>query len=110
MCPPRSRSEPSGTSAPPSTISFGSVVVAPSRSTAQPAGIGVPARRAISIFPYAAAHVAMSMTIAGSCSPGNAMAIGFVPSIRSAPQSGATSLVVFVIDHPMRSRASASST
>ena len=32
------------------------------------------------------------------------MAIGFVPSMRSAPQSGATSLVVLVIAQPIRSR------
>ena len=77
---------------------------------AHPSGIDLPTRLAISIFPYAAAEVAMSMTIGGSSSPGNAMASGFVPSIRSAPQSGATVFVAFVIDQPMRSRLSASST
>ena len=40
----------------------------------------------------------------------NAIASGFVPSIRSAPQSGSTVFVAFVIDQPMRSRFSASST
>ena len=39
--------------------------------------------------------------------PGNAMAIGFVPSIRSAPHSGATSLVVFVIAQPIKSASNA---
>ena len=49
----------------------------------------------------------MSMTMGGSFKPGNAMAIGFVPSILSAPQSGATSLVVLVIAQPIKSLSSA---
>src|SRR5438046_235282 len=37
------------------------------------------------------------MTTGGSCRPGKATAMGLVPSIRSAPLSGATSLVELVI-------------
>ena len=39
--------------------------------------------------------------------PGNAMAMGLVPSMRSMPHSGVTKLVELVIDQPMRSRSSA---
>ena len=42
--------------------------------------------------------------------PGMPTAIGLVPSRRSAPHSGATMLVVFVIEKPIRSRLSACST
>jgi hypothetical protein len=55
-------------------------------------------------------HVARSITIGGSSRPGKAIAIGFVPSMRSAPQSGATSLVELVIDQPISSRSRARST
>jgi hypothetical protein len=55
-------------------------------------------------LPYAAAQVARSTTSGGSAPHGNAIAIGLVPSMRSAPNSGATSLVEFVIAQPMCAR------
>jgi hypothetical protein len=45
----------------------------------------------------------MSMTMGGSFNPGNAMAMGLVPSILSAPHRGATSFVLLVMAQPMRS-------
>ena len=51
LWPPCSRSPPKGTSAPPSIICRGRVAGRPSRSSAQPSGISLPARSAISILP-----------------------------------------------------------
>src|SRR5437763_779715 len=52
----------------------------------------MPRRRAIAILPNAAALVAKSTTIAGSSSPGNAIAIGLVPNMRPVPENVARRL------------------
>ena len=67
-------------------------------------------RRAISILPSGTAQVDMSSTIGGSFRPGKPIAMGFVPSIRSAPPRGATPRLLLVIDQPIMSRSSAFNT
>jgi len=49
----------------------------------------------------------MSITMGGSSLPGKPMAMGLVPSMRSAPHKGATSLVELVMAQPIRSRSRA---
>ena len=80
------------------------VVTFPEASMAQPSGIGFRFRARSRSCRKRLRLVAMSMTIGGSSLPGKAIAIGLVPSIRSADPTGATSLVEFVMAQPMRSR------
>ena len=80
---------PIGSSAPP-RAAFGSVVALPSASTAQSAGIVLPAFSAATIFPRAATDIARSMT-SGGWAPGRgaAKARGLVPSIGLRPPQNA---------------------
>ncbi len=98
------RSPPRGVSPP---TRNGSVVGCPVASTAQPAGIGNPALRAISIFPHATVLVDMSSTSGRQEPVGTAKARGLVPSIGSRANVGTTRREALVIDIPPRPRAAA---
>src|ERR1700723_2648606 len=68
---------------------LGSVVGAPSGSTAHPSGIILPALAAWMILNPATAVVAMSITIGSPSLTGNAKHRGLVPNIFSLPPQGA---------------------
>src|SRR5699024_11206096 len=96
LWPDVSRLPPSGVN--PCTASA-SVVIRPSPSSPQPAGIGIPARRATSILPNATVAVDISRQN-GNPPVGTANASGFVPSIGSLLNVGTTSADEFVIAIP----------
>ena len=76
----------------------------PVRSTAQPSESGWPRAQRdldLAVGHGAGRHVDDDRRL---FLPGKAIAIGLVPSIRSAPQSGTTTLVALVMAQPIRSR------
>ena len=80
----------SGRSAPPSIMARGSVVSWPARSMAQPVGDRLALAEADLDLAEAHGRGGHVETMGGSSRAGKAMAMGLVPSMRSAPQSGAT--------------------
>src|SRR5918992_2729707 len=89
----------------PSRAAAGSVVGAPSASTAQPAGIGSPRCLARYTLPRATAVLAMSMTRTSWPPAGAAIDHGLVPTVLRRPPQGAMAglaLVVRMATQPSR--------
>ena len=91
----------------PAIASDGLVVGAPAAVTAQVGGIASLAFSAMRILPIAASLVAMSSTIGMSPAVGTAIAIGLLPTTRSAPPGAGISGRVLHIAMPMQSASAA---
>src|SRR5215470_8525535 len=93
---------PAAGSSMPLIAAAGSVVGRPSASTAQSAGMLLPAAAARRILPIAVALKAMSTSTGNSPADGSAMAIGLLPTSASAPPGAGSSGRVFDNTMPMQ--------